>query len=793
MTGRFETLVYTDCRPGQGLRGSAGLQFQARSAGADIEAMALVQRTLLYEPPASWMQHRRPVTDYPPSFAHVSGGLWATAHGVYLGQEANGTREGNQLTHTVVTKDPDSYGLVRPAQLFGASFWTSQPVDGNTCPPVGEGWEPGPFDAASIQEFVRRHPRHQELLGTLVSTLERIREPQARRLLFVAEQVEPVLRWLAAATLLLPQRQALEIGFKVFTTNPAYAAQPVLAVHPDWDSFPGTVDRDLGYVVVDLVADRWSEVPVSPTAGIWAELFSVEDPYDVTDAVEVAAASGLPPEVAQQLALAAVLSRQPAGEHALAVVSWLADGPRDLLNAYGVALVDVLTDRAGSQPVSLLRALARVVRAGGRSAAVRLALLAAEVREAAVQGATSATAVPLPASGEWDEKHAATARRIVAEGLEVTRGVGFDAVLRVARTFDVAVSMEQNRAATEAFVRDWLDHPDRPYDPASWPDGDRFVDLLCDLLSQQVEREPARAAEVGARWWRQLLPYRGEPRNECDAAVLATAMAQGTEAERSDLVAERLRLACQDRNPAGGVERLAAVLWTRTIPTMAELELLHRYARQAGAYVAPALIDSFVVAERHAGRLDDDVLDLCRRFRDDSVVRRPGGELTRLLDDDARVRELCRVLGGPTEATAEVDDLRGVSLDAILRRRRDLAAALRRAGPRLALAALLSLPAEVAEAYVARLAAALRQEPVAPDLATAFCLREPDETGRPSSSGVSRALGELLRSWVRRASEGDLDEVAEWVCRLGGADRRTDWRAWAHGERGNRWRWRRRR
>src|SRR5262249_55629546 len=163
-----------------------------------------------------------------------------------------GTREGNQLTHSVITTDPDAYGLLRPAQLFGAQFWRSEPVDGTSCPPV-EDVQTGPFDASSIQEFVAAQGDGAGLLGVLVTTLEPVQQPKARRLLFVADRVEPVLRWLTAATLLIPHRQALNIGFKVFTTNPGYAAQPVLAVHPDWDSSTATVDNDLGYVVVDLV------------------------------------------------------------------------------------------------------------------------------------------------------------------------------------------------------------------------------------------------------------------------------------------------------------------------------------------------------------------------------------------------------------------------------------------------------------------------------------------------------------------------------------------------------------
>jgi len=72
MTARFETLVYTDCRPGQGLNGGAGLQFQARSSEAAAAAQDLVRQYLLFEPYPAWMSALRPAGEYPPSFAHLA-------------------------------------------------------------------------------------------------------------------------------------------------------------------------------------------------------------------------------------------------------------------------------------------------------------------------------------------------------------------------------------------------------------------------------------------------------------------------------------------------------------------------------------------------------------------------------------------------------------------------------------------------------------------------------------------------------------------------------------------------
>ena len=82
-----------------------------------------------------WMRDRRPVADYPPSLAHLHDGadgaghdrIYVTAGGRYLGREANGNRDGNQFTHAVVTREAGSYGLVRPAQLWAASWWVIGP------------------------------------------------------------------------------------------------------------------------------------------------------------------------------------------------------------------------------------------------------------------------------------------------------------------------------------------------------------------------------------------------------------------------------------------------------------------------------------------------------------------------------------------------------------------------------------------------------------------------------------------------------------------------------------------
>ncbi|MDQ1292766.1 MAG: hypothetical protein QG608_646, partial [Actinomycetota bacterium] len=355
----FETLLYTDCRVGQGLSGAAGLQFQARSSSDAWEAAPVVQRSLLYEAPSSWMLARRPVEDYPSSFAHVCDGSWATGKGQYLGREASGSREGNQVTHAVVTRDPESYGLVRPAQLFGADWWIPEPVEGTVCPPVGfpRALEPGlgDFDLERLRDFVVDQPGGGDFLAALHTALLGAVDPGGPRVLFVAQDTGTVLRWLAAGTVLLPQRVALGVSFKAFTTDPVRCGHLVVAVHPEWGA-DATPPADQGFSLFDLRTGECPPAEVERTSWEWVEAFLSEDPYDVRDAVEVAGASGLPRDAAAGLGRAVQWGVAPCAAVETQVVEWLCRADPALTRAYGTEVFDAVTsgppDRVSPDRVS---------------------------------------------------------------------------------------------------------------------------------------------------------------------------------------------------------------------------------------------------------------------------------------------------------------------------------------------------------------------------------------------------------------------------------------------------------
>ncbi|MGY0236046.1 GTPase-associated protein 1-related protein [Longispora urticae] len=794
----MDTLVYTDCRPGQGLRGTAGLQFQAKSPGADSEAMALVQRALLYEPPPAWMRERRPVADYPTSLAHVSDGILATASGVYLGREANGTREGNQLTHAIVTRDPADYGPVRPAQLFGAPFWRTSPMDGTASPVVEAG--PGPLDAETVRDFVQSQSDGVRRLGTLLAALRALGTPGARRVLFVADRPGPVLTWLAAGTLLLPQRVALGIGFKVFTTNPAYAEQPVLAVHPD----AGPVPAD-DYLVFDLVRDAWADGPVDPVALDWAGLFAAGDPYDVTDAVEIAAGSGLADGAALALGAAAVLGARPAGEHLPAVVRWLTDGAPALVEAYGAAVVDTVAADVTGWAVAVLRDLDRVTRDGrfpGRAADVRIALLEAEAREAAAtvsdgpagrpgagsgslaDGSPGPGAAPPPASGdadplaplarhEWTPRDDGRAADVLARALAGAHGPAFDAVLRVASRFGLPAPIDRVPADVARFVTHW-DQAGDVYDPGRWPDGAHLTDLLCDRLLAVLDRAPDRADALGDRWWRRLIGRVVDPASPLDRAVMGAAMAGGSERYRLELLGFDLDKARGDRDAAGAA---CAALWRRVTPTAAELELVRDRA-PVGTRIGPSAVDRHIRAARVTPAGLRAAIVLGHALVDRSLVPEPGQDLDGLLADEATLRGVTDGMAAPELRTDDIlGRLRSVAVDVVAAHGSELVAAMLDCGrPALVTHLLLDVPTGVRAHYYQELAARVTADGSPGDVLMAALLRG----GRPT------VLDQALAHWLARADESAVSAVAGELADLGDQHRAADWATWAAGTRRSR-------
>ena len=773
MSGHFDTLIYTDCRPGQGLQGTAGLQFQARSAGADRQTMSVVGRSLLYEPPSAWMNERRPVSDYPPSFGHVQeDGVLATAAGVYLGREANGSREGNQLTHSIVTTDPETYGLVRPAQLFDAPFWTTVAAPGTSCPQVADGWQPGPFDAESAQRFVSTGPGGADRLIALLSAVDRLRSPDAARVLFIAEDPREVLRWIATATLLLPQRRALALCFKVFTTNPSYARQPVVAVHPGWQASTASVDNDQGYCVFDLTTHRHSRVEPTATARLWVDLLTSQDVYDVLEAVEIADATGLPDEAAAAVAAAAVLRRPPPPGQLMAVVSWLRDGSAHVLQSYGGAVVDTVAADVADLPGEALLVLDAVARSGlgtpvwspDRVASVRHALLAAEVHGAPAHGTVATEKAPALPADIWGAAERDAAADLVARTLAHAAPVRFEAVLRVAGRFGVEVRPTQVKDAAHDFVVDWASHPERRYDASLWPCGEQLTYLLHDELERRVARSDRDARAVGDAWWRQLLPEVRDVDAGLMGTVLATAMLMQPPAERHALADRFLSRAARDDDARGQLWRVAQTLWRWSPPDTDELALLS--ARIPGATPLPEHLFADLDRDLAQARSFSPRLAAVARDLAAKGAYLPGPRAADTLRHDDEVARLRTAVQQASTADDELlRRIQAVPAPVMHAHAGEMTATLLHAtAPAVVLAVAKLLP-DLAAPVARRLAVVVKKAGDPREAVTAFLLAV--TTASPVYEAINpdvrKDLDAAVRRWVRRSREADLDRATRLV------------------------------
>ncbi|MEU7588443.1 GTPase-associated protein 1-related protein [Micromonospora sp. NPDC049230] len=791
MSGRFETLVYTDCRPGQGLNGNAGLQFQARSADSAAAAETLVRDHLLYEPPSRWMADRRPVEQYPPSFAHISSdGILVTASGLYLGREANGTREGNQLTHAIVTTDPASYADLRPAQLFQAGFWSGGPAPTTHSDPVRLGDAVGTdHSPAHAQAFVLGQPHGRETLLALVSALADAGRPGRSRVLFVGDDIATIVGWLVAGTLLLPRERALEVGFKIFSTDPARSALPVVAVLPEFAGPAGRIDNPLGYAVFDLHRHQHTPIEPTPSASRWVDLFLTEDPRDVVDALGVATASGLAgddgrEEAAAALGMAAILHRLPDPRHAEAIVGWLRTGPEGMRHAYGPDVADLFAETPERWPQRVLVLLDEVGCDGlvpGRAADVRLALIISEVEGARVRGAVTDRRLPPLPAGEWHPDHSDQARQLLTEAL--TSGVPpqrFEALLRVATRFEVDVRWPDIAGAAESFVRYWADHP-RDVRPAGLACHDRLEERLLSVLADRARLGSQEQAEVGDGWWQLLLPRLDTLNSPLAQAVLGAAVRHRDE---RDTVVERHLTA--HRHDPGGFSWVAGALWSQSAPTAAELELVLDVAPK-GTRLPDRIFWKVTDEVTRAAVADLRLFDLCRRLVASGLMTPTTRVAATLAEDEELTDTLTELRHRPDGVRSAVlmRRLRDCPARLVEMRQGEVVTALSRVVALLSLDGVLDRHPTLLDPFVDRLVDALTTEDGEAPAVLAYYLTG---SGAPRAQQITR-LDQALGRWLTRSPDAQLERVAQHFARHS-SDWRKHWQRFADTYSGRRRRYR---
>lgn len=733
-----------------------GLSFHAASPNADAHTRTLVERCVAAEADPEGPARRQP------SLLHACDTAYVTARGVP--RDGDGAEPG-RFTHALVADEPATYGTVRPAQLWDANCWADAPAEGE-CPAVGAA-EAGLLDAQSVRDWVLSQPEGESWLLALLSAVEELEGASPARVVFIASEAAAVIRWLVAATLLLPRERALRVGFRVFSPELRDHRYPVVAVTPDNAGALADSSGVSEAVVFNVAEGTRSHITPTPAAAFWVRRFLEGDPFGVVDAVERAHEFGRQrrqrrPEAADRHAAAVLTFDEPAPPEAVdALAEWLRTAPYVLEAETWAPVLDALL--ATDPDRGVLHRLADVD-LGARAGRLWLAMLRAELIAARDSAAGVGDAVPLPAELDWSERDVEHATELVERFVNSAEPERVDAVLRTATRFDLAPRLERTGEAMERFVHWWAERPRLGFDVQRWSCGEQLVELLRQELARRVERESAEsaagterggaAAAVRDHWWPLLLPLVRDPASELDALVLRTAVARGAESRREaidrcrDLLAKSeadidveaaWRALFDEVRPS--IEEMAELL--AVVPSSAVGEPLAQrvFAVLDGATMSAGLLDVLRLVVHHAGPEHEHLRQL---WEEDGRLRHWLGALQRTGELPASGVEVPQSVSEPV-LTARADELASSVLDVSLRVALEIAIG---SGETFAQLLAERLPGVWQDSGVGELR---RDRAVALAFAVAWSDSAPD--------GVRRAVDKRLEQWASEHRQGDYIRV----------------------------------
>jgi GTPase-associated protein 1, N-terminal domain type 2/GTPase-associated protein 1, middle domain len=633
--GAFDRLLYTDCRAGTGRGPGAGFQVQAQSAGVDAAQSKMALGWLLYDAPSAWIVQRRAVEDFPLGFAHAAEAGYGTAQSRYVGTEATGGRQGNHLADCLLTRDQDLYGPTRPAQLWRSALWRAQAWDSTDCPPFTDTPPLGPLTVDAVAEWLQARPDRAQVLARLLSVLE---DPAGRRVVIAASEPGEAMTWIAAATLLLPARAALDVSFKVFCSNPVRAAQRIVAVLKELNpqTAPGRADSAF---VLDAEECRSDDAEVSQRARFWVDkLARSDDPYDVIDAVELAAslAAGTGRDETDAMVTAwAATSPDSSLADPPALSRWLLGAGPKLQQEHGALVARRIL--AASPGTEALRWIDDTVARGLISidpVEVRGHLLTAEIAE--VRAGAAPPAGPLPpiavdADARRDADSDLSSAILLGSDQEVDR------LLRLARRHRIEPQLAPLLQRLRGFALSWVDNRTPGYSPGDWALRAEILDLAKDELQ-------VRLAEWGlqkmmgtlARLSPHFADLRGDPADLLDCHFEVAAIRALPSAQRRSRLSELIDRAWRSPRSAEAVAgvQLALVQWKALGPAEARLILM---ALPETVAVAPDVVE---ILDNELRRAVDrptaamlDVLDVLARRN----LAPPGRQFLRLLSANREV------------------------------------------------------------------------------------------------------------------------------------------------------------
>lgn len=514
----FESAVYTDVTSDESVDRLDGFGFQAVSEGIDGADRAVIVSELLHVKSRSWPFDREE-TEHPPTAVYLRGeqGFYFS-RGIATGKTNSG-RSGNQLTQTVVTREEDDIHPYRPAQIWAARNWRLEKAPSSR----SEKWFAPleideAFEGEALIAMLREDPWAAATLPLYLSMLHAALDEPGTKVIVIHHDLELVLKWFAAGTLLLPPNDALALGCRAFATDPFRTTAQLVGVHPDLvtESFSGAH-------VIDLTRHSASEVPITPEA---ARIAAWVNDHDAFDAIEAAALGGRWMKatnaevggngVEMVLGLRTVEAGRDEWEIGISLIEGLGEaGLRDDLELY----FDELSDSIASYGVRSTDDAIRAARAARYAADTGVAGLAEAVLVPSLEAlaadptAASAWASELNASGGWQTIRLSEPERIAdlfAELILGTTSHALPQLLRLAAPLSDNLPTQRLSPAIERAVSYLLDHPrEVSNNITSWYDGERIVrHLRRSLLGELADRTLSHARlarELGDGAWDAII------------------------------------------------------------------------------------------------------------------------------------------------------------------------------------------------------------------------------------------------------------------------------------------------
>ncbi len=254
----LDVAVYSDTTADESVDGVEGFNFRALSGGITPEDRRRIREELLHRVHPTW-NHDHDELAHPPTCAYSRyDGRHYLARGHSTGLTLSG-RPGNLVTQVVVTDDVTGFGSFRPAQLYAATTWSLAETPSGDLEPWGVPTSVRPdFEAEALLTMLSQDPWAARVLPHYLTMLEAAASDVPRRLVLIHRDLDVVMRWIAAGSLLLNDESAARLTFRALMDDPSRTEAAVVGVSPEFELEP-----IVGVHVIDLERRTVSDVQPS--------------------------------------------------------------------------------------------------------------------------------------------------------------------------------------------------------------------------------------------------------------------------------------------------------------------------------------------------------------------------------------------------------------------------------------------------------------------------------------------------------------------------------------------------